>query len=135
MSLTQNSIQSYEDYRQRLMERGTPFAAMFEITYLCNLRCTYCYNSIHEAVGEMTTENVIYVLDQLKRLGVSKVSFTGGECMAHPDFFAILEEARKREFIIGILTNGILVDRAAAERLKQFPIDVIQRYIHEVEHP
>jgi MoaA/NifB/PqqE/SkfB family radical SAM enzyme len=125
MSLNQTSSQNYENYQQRLMKKGAPLATMFEITYLCNLRCTYCYNPTHKSVGEMTTENIIYILDQLERLGVSKVSFTGGECMAHPDFFKILEEAQKRQFIIGILTNGTLIDRAAAERLKHFPIEKI----------
>jgi MoaA/NifB/PqqE/SkfB family radical SAM enzyme len=130
MSLKKTSVQGHEGYEQRFLKKGAPVAAMFEITYLCNLRCTYCYNPTHEAVGEMTTENVIYVLEQLERLGVAKVSFTGGESMAHPDFFTILEEARKRQFIIGILTNGTLIDRAAAERLKQFPIENISLSIH-----
>ncbi|UCF80654.1 MAG: radical SAM protein [Acidobacteriota bacterium] len=125
MPLNRTPIQNYEYYQQLLMKKGAPFAAQFEITYLCNLRCTYCYNPTHESVGEMTTENVIYILDQLERLGVSKVTFTGGECMAHPDFFKILEEAQRRQFIIDILTNGTLIDRAAAERLKHFPIEKI----------
>ncbi len=130
MPLKQTSVQSYESYEERFVKKGAPLSVMIEITYLCNLRCTFCYNPTHESIGEMTTENVIHILDQLKRLGVPKITLTGGECMAHPGFFTILEEARKHQFAIGILANGTLINRAAAERLKQFPIDHIYISLH-----
>ena len=129
--MSQTSLRSFDEFQQRMVaKKGIPWSVSLEVTYLCNLRCTFCYNPTHEAIGEMTTEKMIYVLDELRRLGVAEVIFSGGECMSRPDIFTLLEEAQKRQFRLGMITNATFIDRATAARLKEFGFEKLCMSIH-----
>jgi radical SAM protein with 4Fe4S-binding SPASM domain len=130
MSEHGGGLHSYLDYQKKLREKNIPSEVMLEITYLCNLRCQYCYNPTHEAIGEMSTKDILFCFDELAKLGVPKITLTGGECMAHRDFFLLLEEALKRQFSVEVFTNATLIDKPTAERLKDYPIRQVSTSIH-----
>ena len=48
----------------RAAAMGIPIAVQFDLTYRCNERCIHCYLD-HEDHGELTTDEVKHVLDQL----------------------------------------------------------------------
>ncbi|HEX9114076.1 MAG TPA: radical SAM protein, partial [Nitrospirota bacterium] len=54
------------------------------------------------------------------------MNITGGEPFLRPDLFAVLEEVRRRDFDIFLLTNGTLVDRARAMRLAELGVRGVQ---------
>ena len=50
------------------------------------------------------------ILDQLAEMGTLKVTFSGGECLLHPDFIPILRHARQNDFSISVLSDLTLLN-------------------------
>ncbi len=77
----------------------------------CNLRCKHCY-SISGNVdfpGELSTQQVFEVLDDLKAFGVPVLILSGGEPLLRPDIFTISRRAKDMGFYVGLSTNGTLI--------------------------
>ena len=84
----------------------------------CNIACRHCFITCgpkEDRVPFMTQERVWELLIEAQALGVKEFYFTGGEPMLHPDFFAIIERTLQQG-PVHVLTNGILIDAAAAQR-------------------
>lgn len=85
---------------------------------LCNLACLHCFITCgpkEDRVPMMASADVRRVLAEAASLGVREFYFTGGEPMLHPDFWALCEAALEVGPLT-VLTNGTLVDDAAADR-------------------
>lgn len=109
----------------RLSSRAIPWSAYVELTYACNWRCVFCYNPRHQDLRRMSSREWSAVLESLRRLGTLQLALTGGEPLAHPEFFAIARAARKLAFALRIFTNGALIDaRAAGEIAALDPLAV-----------
>lgn len=104
----------YENYRKA----NRAYAAMIELTYRCVCRCVHCYIDDYHS-EEMTTHEVLALLDQLKDEGVIDIGFTGGEIFLRKDLPTILEETLKRGFLAYVLTTGILIGEEEADLLKR----------------
>jgi len=104
---------------RKLAMKVVPFNVMMELTFTCNLRCIHCYNCTQENQDELTLPEICRIMDEIAALGCLHLSFTGGEVFARPDIFEILEEARKRNFAIALLTNGALISESVADRLQK----------------
>ena len=88
---------------------------------LCNLRCNHCFISCapdNHTLELMEAPRIFRYLDDARRMGVKEVYFTGGEPFIHRSFLAILECAL-RDFPVSVLTNGVLIDEARADRLRR----------------
>jgi radical SAM protein with 4Fe4S-binding SPASM domain len=92
---------------------------VWSTTRACNLRCVHCYASATAgpAEGELTHEEGKALLDDLRDFGVPAVLFSGGEPLARPDIFELLEYAQSIGLVCTLSTNGILIDDAVADRL------------------
>lgn len=105
---------------QTLPERF-PFACQWEITCRCNLRCvmcyTDCYNRPEKIREELTTGEILRIMDELADAGCVELCLTGGEPLARPDFREIYEHAHARGFLITIFTNGTLLTKEIADWL------------------
>ncbi|OGW83551.1 MAG: hypothetical protein A2987_04075 [Omnitrophica bacterium RIFCSPLOWO2_01_FULL_45_10] len=108
-----------------------PNVCQFELTFKCPLHCrhcyTDCYNDPEEIRKELTTKQAISILDKIYHSGIPWLTFTGGDPLARNDFFEIYSYARRRGFIIIILTSGALITEEAAdyfENLKPFYIEL-----------
>ena len=66
-------------------EAGRPLRAMIEIADRCNEVCVHCYQE-QGLKGEMTTEQLESVIDQLAELGVLILTISGGEATLRKDF-------------------------------------------------
>lgn len=112
----------------RTTANRTPFSVMFELTYQCNLKCFHCYlPGSRQEKAELSTRQVLAILDQLKTLGVYRVAFTGGEALVRKDIFEILGYAAKCGFEVGLLSNGYLINEQMAKELKRanvYQIDI-----------
>ena len=99
---------------------------LVEITDHCNLTCPICYAaSGPHRPGYRTLGHVVRMLDRVVRneREPDVVQISGGEPTLHPDFFAILDEARARPIRhLMVNTNGVRIaeDRAFAERLARY---------------
>lgn len=89
-----------------------PARVYFELTRRCNLACRTCFNDSHHPLpDELTTPEILDILDQLDQLGTFEIRFTGGEPTLHPDFREIVAFARARGFYISLGTNGVYNDK------------------------
>jgi AdoMet-dependent heme synthase len=98
-----------------------PVFVYFEITKRCNLQCKHCYLSTDSK--DISTDGVKYILDELVAHNVLMLCIIGGEPFIRPDFFEILEYARKKGLRVIIVTNGTLLDKNKLLRLRDIGID------------
>lgn len=88
---------------------------------ICNLRCHHCFiscspkNHRHEM---MSFDLVSRYLAEAEDLGVREYYFTGGEPFMNRDMLTILEKTL-RQGPASVLTNGLLINRKIARRLKE----------------
>ncbi len=105
------------DLRDRANRCEQPLSAFLELTYSCNWRCVFCFNSRHHDLAPLSVDEWRDVLVGLRSLGTLHVTLTGGEPLTHPAFFAIAEAARSLFFALRIFTNGALIDADTAARI------------------
>jgi len=113
---------------------------VIEITNNCNLNCIHCYNdSGHKGEDELTLEEIYQLIDEIKRLGVLKINLSGGEPLMHPHFFEIAHYIRDSSLGLDLFTNGTLVTRRVARKLKELNVlkvsvslDSVTPEIHDV---
>jgi uncharacterized radical SAM superfamily Fe-S cluster-containing enzyme len=100
--------------------------ALLEITDHCNLRCPTCYaSSGPERLTHRSLADIERMLDAIvaNEGEPDVVQLSGGEPTLHPDFWAILDAARKRPIKHLMLnTNGVRIaqDQAFAEQLASY---------------
>lgn len=99
---------------------------LIEITDHCNLRCPVCFaGSGPERLTHRSLDEVIAMLDAIVRNegAPDVVQVSGGEPTLHPNFFEILDEARKRPIKhLMVNTNGIRIatDAEFARALSEY---------------
>lgn len=118
----------------RALALGIPLSVHLDLTYRCNERCVHCYLD-HEDHGEMTTAEILRVLDELADAGVFFLTLSGGEVFMRRDFFAILEHARAKLFSVKVKTNAVMVTREKARRIAKLAVESVQvsLYSHRAE--
>ncbi|MEM2842197.1 MAG: radical SAM protein [Thermoproteota archaeon] len=105
-----------------LNERLIPLRAHIDLTYRCNLKCIHCYQD-SPAENELSTDELLNIIDQLAQEGCLEISFTGGEPLIRGDFTKIAEYAREKGHAITVQTNGTLIDEKMAIKLKELNAD------------
>ena len=99
-----------------------PLAGSLELTLHCDLRCKHCYIRYAGAAdNEMTTEEIIVVLDKLAEAGVLFLLMTGGHILVRPDFREIYLHAKKLGFLITLYINATLVAEELTDFLVKYP--------------
>ena len=78
----------------------------------CNLTCKHCYSISADTdfKGELSTQEVFNVMDDLKAFSVPVLILSGGEPLLRPDIFDISHRAKKMGFYVGLSSNGTLID-------------------------
>ncbi len=109
---------SFADRVSRFWRDNQLFAVLIELTYRCNLDCVFCYNDLGRSGRALVLDDYRRLLDELAELGALHVALTGGEPLAHPDFFAIGAAARERGFVVRVKSNGHALRGRLARRLR-----------------
>ena len=118
----------------KALKLNIPLSVQLDLTYRCNERCVHCYLD-HDDHGEMNTAEIKGLLDQMADAGVFFLTISGGEIMMRKDFFEILEHAHARTFSIKLKTNGVLIRKKEAERIRALGVESVQIsvYSHRAE--
>jgi radical SAM protein with 4Fe4S-binding SPASM domain len=120
---------SYRDFSRRLHDRVLTerimIDATLEVTRRCPLACAHCYNNLPMAdrearEQELSTEELIRLLDQLADAGCLWLLFTGGEIFARRDFLDIYLHAKRKGFLVTLFTNGTLITARIADTLAEW---------------
>ncbi|MBP9219063.1 MAG: radical SAM protein, partial [Sterolibacterium sp.] len=95
-----------------LAEKRNPPApvVIWNLIRRCNLTCKHCYSisADKDFPGELTTEEIYAVMDDLKRFRVPVLILSGGEPLLRPDIFDIARRAKHMGFYVGLSSNGTL---------------------------
>ncbi len=100
--------------------RRIPWSGSFELTARCNMHCVHCYVGSSQG-RELSTGEVLRILDQLEAQGCLWLLLTGGEPLIRPDFRQIYIHAKKKGFIITLFTNGTTITPTVSQYLAEWP--------------
>lgn len=93
----------------------------------CNLTCKHCY-SISADIdfpGELDTQQVFSVMDDLKEFKVPVLILSGGEPLLRPDIFELSKRAKAMGFYVGLSTNGTLIDKNNIDDIESANYDYV----------
>ena len=99
------------------MRNRWPQNAVLELLPLCNLNCKMCYvkktqDEADELGGIIRGGEWCKIADQCVKLGVLNFTFTGGECMLHPEFFEIYNHVYESTPFVTLMSNaGLITDK------------------------
>jgi MoaA/NifB/PqqE/SkfB family radical SAM enzyme len=99
---------------------------------VCPADCGICYANVSamkiDRKALLTVNQWLNILHKLQRIGVTKVTFTGGEPLANPDVVKLVGAARS--FMTQVNTNGMMLTPEMARSLREAELDVLQITIY-----
>ena len=109
--------------RSALLSR--PITLQLEPTTKCNLRCPFCESPLWDRRGmDMSFSDFKKIIDQFPFL-VTLLLQGIGEPLLCKDFFKMIEYCKRKRIIVGITTNGTLIDEEMAKKLVDYEIDYL----------
>ncbi len=104
------------------------FYIQWHITNLCNLRCKHCYQDDFSKKSDLDWQGLKRVSDHLLTTfrewnKIACIHLTGGEPLLKPELFPLLNHLDQQSMVeeLGIITNGLTIDREMMRRLSDFP--------------
>jgi len=93
----------------------------------CNLTCKHCYSisTDRDFPGELSTDEVYSVMDDLKAFHVPVLILSGGEPLLRPDIFDISRRAKAMGFYTGLSSNGTLINDQNIEQIAAVGYDYV----------
>ncbi len=97
---------------------------VWNMTRTCNLNCRHCYMDADASrhIGELTTDEARAFIDDLAEMRTPALLFSGGEPLVRPDFYELASYASERGVRPTLSTNGTLITREAAQRIKEIGV-------------
>jgi MoaA/NifB/PqqE/SkfB family radical SAM enzyme len=99
-----------------------PVGVVLMLTLRCNLRCAMCLQASEREGGapELSLAELEAVVDDLAASFRFKpfIHLTGGEPLLRRDTLALLAHVKERRFSASLTTNGLLLERHAAELVR-----------------
>jgi pyrroloquinoline quinone biosynthesis protein E len=107
---------------------GHPTTLLAEITHRCPLRCPYCSNPLAMVDGrnELATDEWMRVFTEARALGVLQLGLSGGEPLLRRDLDVLAAHARQLGLYTTLVTSGVGLTRARAQRLRDGGLEHIQ---------
>jgi len=88
-----------------------PRRLSIELTNICNLHCSYCLRDedalYHTPANFLAPEFLADLISQARQvMGITNLTFTGGEPTLHPQFARLLEIVEANGLLVSFVTNG-----------------------------
>lgn len=101
---------------------SAPRIVILMMTRRCNLRCLHCSaDSEQFSRGDLSTNELLSIIEELARCKIFRVVLTGGEPLIHPDFDRVCRAIVERPLHLQINTNATLVVPRVADALARLP--------------
>jgi PqqA peptide cyclase len=110
-----------------------PTTLLAELTHRCPLHCPYCSNPL-KMVGardELTTAEWTRVFSEARQLGVLQLGLSGGEPLVRGDVEELAAHARSLGLYTTLVTSGIGLTPARAQKLRDAGLEHIQISIQD----
>ncbi|MFN8469182.1 MAG: radical SAM protein [Caldilineaceae bacterium] len=98
-----------------------PRLIFWETTAGCNLACIHCRRmTVADQLlpQDLKTEEAFNLIDQVAAFARPIFVLSGGEPLFRPDIFEIAQHATDAGLIVALATNGTLIDRDVAQKIK-----------------
>lgn len=87
---------------------GRPTWAIWELTLACDQKCAHCGpRAGHRRPHELTLEECLQVVQELKDLGCGEVVLIGGEAYLRSDFILVIRAIREAGMMCTMTTGGL----------------------------
>jgi len=107
-----------------------PARADLALTYRCNDKCSFCYVG-ERKMEELNTEYWKKIINELWKIGIPSVIFTGGEPTLRTDLVELVGSAK--EFVTGVITNGRNLSPELCSELYKAQLDYVQVSIESAD--
>ncbi len=100
----------------------------WNMTKNCNLYCKHCYRNAgpnFASNDELSTDEGKKLIKEIHKAGFKILIFSGGEPLLRNDLYELTEYASSLGLISGIGTNGTLIDKKVARRLKESKVRAV----------
>ncbi len=99
----------------------------WNITYRCNLRCVHCYINAIQGLSrdELSTEEALRVVEDAHELRTPLLIISGGEPLVREDIVEIMRRAGEYGIKVSLSTNGTLITRDWAAKLKELNVQYV----------
>jgi len=121
------------NYRNKFYRRtknnelvSNPTFILWDCTRRCNLNCEHCGASKERYSQEISKEEILKVIDDLVKVKTRMFTVTGGEPFLRKDLLEILNYANSKGLKTGIASNGFLIDKNLANKIKDSKIYSMQ---------
>ena len=124
-----NNMMELALYQKALRENPDLRYLFFELTDKCNLNCRHCGSRCSGRNNHILDYDII-----VKTMGAVKekygtegimICLTGGEPLLYPAIYDVINQAKNMGFVVGITTNGTLLDNMSARQLAQAGLDTV----------
>ena len=109
--------------KKRLFNKSPAYVELIPLLR-CNLNWKKCHQKEIrrklEGKGELDYEKIFNIVKNLKKFGVRKISFLGGEIMLMKDIWKILDLFEREGIFFDLGTNGTLVRDEHIEKLAKY---------------
>lgn len=96
-----------------------PINLQLSITNKCNLNCEFCSFKGRNRCEELSLYQIKKIIDSFISYGIEAITLTGGgEPLAHRCINDVLKYCKKRGVKVGIITNGLLLNKIDSEAAK-----------------
>lgn len=106
LNFTARESADYQAKSDTIVARS-PWLVDLKITDACNAGCAYCYQGSTPDGAHAPKDALVQMLYALAELRCFEVAIGGGEPTLHPDFFSILNTARRLNVVPNITTRNI----------------------------
>jgi MoaA/NifB/PqqE/SkfB family radical SAM enzyme len=83
----------------------------------CNLQCVTCSSWKRPHPPELSTPQIVVLIDSARAMGCERLHLSGGEVLLRGDVIELVEHASSLGLRTNLTTNGTLVDRGVARDL------------------
>jgi MoaA/NifB/PqqE/SkfB family radical SAM enzyme len=104
--------------REHTLKNRLPFSASIELTQKCNFSCEHCYCT--QGNKELTTKEIIRIIDILYKENIFMLTFTGGEIFTRKDFVDVYLYAKDKGFLVSLMSNLSLLNDKTINILTEY---------------
>lgn len=132
-----DSLPEPDDRRALPTAKGavpTPRLAVWELTLRCDQKCIHCGSRAGpERPGELTTDECLQLVKEMRELGVGEVTVVGGEAYLRHDFILVIRAIREAGMACTMTTGGLGLNRERCEAMVEAGVSSVNMSIDGLE--